>query len=708
MDRRRLCVEVVGARNLESPQSVDAYCVVGLCDVKPKKERGRRGNHLAAAPSFRSATVTASTNPTWSHVAEFVAPARPATVRVRVQLFSEKNFFFDMFPSSITSSSEDDEGGEREPTLPSARAGTSRHGFGKETKKDFGVMKSLIAKPKIVTKEVKGIHDSDSDDVVTLSEEEDDDEDDERFNGADEEWPVIEEYTAKASEDVSAAQESNDDEMIGVVEINTSLLCKSTRVVTDMWYTLGGTRSGEVRIRTLWYERSKKGALTAQDREALFQEHLSRSAATAMSDHYGFSIPDSSRKEWAHLRSYEDCREERRVEEWTKMYGAQFPERLRRCPFPSEEGEATCGESLSLNQLARAGIPRHLRERVYMNLSGANEKKANAGPEYYAGLVKQTTSMDTVTFRQIELDIDRTFGHSGTTICTESGRDQLRRTLRAYSLRNPSVGYCQDVSDQHYASCVVSRCFKFQGLNFIVAFLMLMADEEAVFWLLAVFCEDLYPGYYTPAMADIQTDMLVLKQLIAEELPELDEFTSEVGLPLELLGSQWLLCLFTTTFPSETVFRIFDCIFTEGSHFVFPVIMAHLRQLEPVLLGRTEFQGVLSSIKDAENACFDGDLFIAAAGKEAERIHASRIQVLREEHRGSVHNEMQRAERARAFNQQLDVMYQIPAFSTYAAGLLRFFHEEAEVSSRSDVAFVLTLLCHGLVWIAEHSKHWSR
>ncbi|RLN89226.1 hypothetical protein BBJ28_00002616 [Nothophytophthora sp. Chile5] len=647
MDRRRLCVEVVGARNLESPQSVDAYCVVGLCDVKPKKERGRRGNHLAAAPSFRSATVTALTNPTWSHVAEFVAPARPATVRLRVQLFSEKNFFFDMFPSSTTSSSGDDEEGEREPTLPSARAGAGRHGSGKEAKKDFGVMKSLFAKPKIVTKEVKGIHDSDSDDVVTLSEEEDDDEDDERFNGAGEEWPVIEEYMTTASEEANAVQESNDDEMIGVVEINTSLLCKSTRVVTDTWYTLGGTRSGEVRIRTLWYKRSKKGVLTAQDREALFQEHLSRSAATAMSDHYGFSIPDSSRKEWAHLRSYEDCREERRVEEWTKMYGAQFPEPLQRCPFPSEEEDGTCGESLSLNELARAGIPRHLRERVYMNLSGANEKKANAGPE----------------------------------------------TFRANIML--------------LVSCV-SRCFKFQGLNFIVAFLMLMADEEAVFWLLAVFCEDLYPGYYTPVMADIQTDMLVLKQLIAEELPELDEFTSEVGLPLELLGSQWLLCLFTTTFPSETVFRIFDCIFTEGSHFVFPVIMAHLRQLEPVLLGRTEFQGVLSSIKDAENACFDGDLFIAAAGKEAERIHASRIQVLRKEHRGSVRNEMQRAERARAFNQQLDVMYQIPAFSTYAAGLLRFFHEEAEISSRSDVAFVLTLLCHGLVWIAEHSKHWSR
>lgn len=67
---------------------------------------------------------------------------------------------------------------------------------------------------------------------------------------------------------------------------------------------------------------------------------------------------------------------------------------------------------------------------------------------------------------------------------------------------------------------------------------MLAVEEEAAFWLLAVVCEDLFPGYYTPTMAETQTDMLVLKELIADELPELDAFTAEVGLPLELLGSQ--------------------------------------------------------------------------------------------------------------------------------------------------------------------------
>ncbi|KAG7396463.1 TBC protein [Phytophthora boehmeriae] len=661
-NQKRLCVEVVGARNLESPESVDAYCVVGLCDVKPRQAQGRR---TAASPCFRSATVTASVNPTWGHVTEFVAPSRPATVRLRVQLFSEKNFFFDMFPPSSSGSWEEE---ERAKSEPARAAGSVKN----EIKSNL--VKAVLGKPM----STKGVHDSDSDDVVTLSEEED--EEDDELIGEEQDWPIIEENSTMET----VAADTIKDEVLGVVEINTSLLCKSSRAVTDSWYSLSGTRFGEVRIRTIWYERAK-GMLTAQDRETLFQEHWTRSAEKQMSDYYGFTIPESCRETWVHLRSYQDCREERRVEDWTRFYDAQMAERLRRCSYKEKDTE----EKELLVELVRAGIPRHLRERAYMSLSGSSEKQENAGPGYYANLVKEAETMETDTFRQIELDIDRTFGHSGTTVCTDSGRSQLRRILRAYSLRNPSVGYCQ-------------------GLNFIVAFLMLIADEEVVFWLLSVFCEDLYPGYYTPTMADIQTDMLVLKHLIAEELPRLDEFTSDVGLPLELLGSQWLLCLFTTTFPSETVFRIFDCIFTEGSAFVFPVIMAHLRRLEPTLLDLNEFHGVLSSIKDAENACIDGDLFMDAVCKEAEHISPSRIQKLRDEQRGSVRNEMQRAERARAFNQQLAIVYEIPAFSNYAAGLLRFFHEEAEVSSRSDVAFVLTMLCHGLVWFAEHSKRWSR
>lgn len=168
------------------------------------------------------------------------------------------------------------------------------------------------------------------------------------------------------------------------------------------------------------------------------------------------------------------------------------------------------------------------------------------------------------------------------------------------------------------------------------------------------------------------------------------------------------MCLFTTTFPSETVFRVFDCIFTEGSYFVFPVIIAHLRRLESQLLELHDFQSVLSTMKAAENCLLDADEFIQLAVEETVLVNVNRIALLREQHFISVRDEMQRADRAHALHRQLAIVYQIPAFSSSAARLLRFFHEEAEVSSRADVAFLLTLLCHGLVWLAEHSKYLRR
>ncbi|DBA02878.1 TPA: hypothetical protein N0F65_005905 [Lagenidium giganteum] len=580
--RKRLWVEVVGARNLESRQAIDAYCVV----------RVGCGRHSVGCQ--RSLTIPSTLHPTWEFAAEFDLPAgrHSAGDRVCIQVFNEKNFFFDMFPgnSSICSGS--------------------------------------------------GSASSDATDAG------------------------------------NEAEGEGTDEALGSVEISLGALCSRSRAATDRWYLLKGVRSGEIRVRTIVEALGVDGSQLAHrtKREAMLERHI---YSHPMRDHYGFKIPEHTAREWAHLKTYDECREERRVAEWETQFGVEF--------FAS----ACKVENATVRRLARAGIPRHWRERVYMNVSGAQEKKAKASPGYYQSLVGQLPAIESPSFRQIELDIDRTFGQSGTKICTEEGRATLRRILRAYSVRNPSVGYCQ-------------------GLNFIVGFLTLALREESAFWLLAVICEDLYPGYYTPTMADTQTDMLVLKDLIEDELPLLDDLTFNIGLPLELLGSQWLLCLFTTTFPSETVFRVFDCIVTEGSYFVFPAIVAHLRRLEPSLLGLRDFQAVLSAIKDAECSAFDSDDFIACALEEAERVNVQRVTALRDEHRVSVRDEMQRAARARALNSQLAVVYQIPAFSSYAANLLRFFHEEAEVSSRSDVAFLLTLLCHGLVWLAEHSRRWRK
>lgn len=140
---------------------------------------------------------------------------------------------------------------------------------------------------------------------------------------------------------------------------------------------------------------------------------------------------------------------------------------------------------------------------------------------------------------------------------------------------------------------------------------------------------------------------------------------------------------------------------------MFPVIVAHLRRLEPLLLALEDFHDVLSTIKAAECASYDADELIDAVMCESARIQPHRLEELREISRGSLRDERERTLRVRALNEQLAIAYDMPVFSTYAASLARFY-EQAEGASRSDVAFILSLLCHGLVWVAEHSRQWAR
>lgn len=56
-------------------------------------------------------------------------------------------------------------------------------------------------------------------------------------------------------------------------------------------------------------------------------------------------------------------------------------------------------------------------------------------------------------WKEIEADLDRVFVNGRTRVNTSTGTASMRRVLRAYSLRNPAVGYCQ-------------------GMNFVVGLLL--------------------------------------------------------------------------------------------------------------------------------------------------------------------------------------------------------------------------------------------
>ena len=66
-------------------------------------------------------------------------------------------------------------------------------------------------------------------------------------------------------------------------------------------------------------------------------------------------------------------------------------------------------------------------------------------------------------------------------------------------------------------------------------------------------------------MRGIKGDLLLLRLLVREKLPEVFQKFEEMGLPLEQYFADHMLTLFSTMFSPAMVFRIWDLIFLEGS-----------------------------------------------------------------------------------------------------------------------------------------------
>jgi hypothetical protein len=117
----------------------------------------------------------------------------------------------------------------------------------------------------------------------------------------------------------------------------------------------------------------------------------------------------------------------------------------------------------------------------------------------------------------------------------------------SYAVYDPVVGYCQ-------------------SLNFIAAILMLYMKEEQAFWTLTTVVQNTLPaGYYTDGMQGLRADHRVLTALFAQKMPALHAHLTALDVPLEPVSTQWLMCMYLNVLPMNSVLRIWDAIFCEGS-----------------------------------------------------------------------------------------------------------------------------------------------
>ena len=143
-----------------------------------------------------------------------------------------------------------------------------------------------------------------------------------------------------------------------------------------------------------------------------------------------------------------------------------------------------------------------------------------------------------------------------------SGQSELFKVLKAYSVYNPTEGYCQ-------AQAPIAA-----------ALLMCMPAEEA-FWCLVCICENYIPGYYSSGMEAIQLEGDVLFGLLKKVSPSVHRHLKKQGIEPILYMTEWFLCLFTRTLPWACVLRIWDMFLFEGVKILFRVGLVLLRSTLP-------------------------------------------------------------------------------------------------------------------------------
>ncbi|CAN6472145.1 unnamed protein product [Victoria cruziana] len=213
-------------------------------------------------------------------------------------------------------------------------------------------------------------------------------------------------------------------------------------------------------------------------------------------------------------------------------------------------------DTILLKRLIRKGIPPVLRPKVWFSLSGAAKKRSMAPDSYFADLLKAVMDKVTPATLQIDHDLPRTFP-SHPWLDTPEGHASLRRVLVGYSFRDSDVGYCQ-------------------GLNYVAALLLLvMKTEEDAFWMLATLLENvLVNDCYTDNLSGCHVEQRVFKDLLSKKCPRIAGHLEAMGFDVSLVATEWFLCLFSKSLPSETTMRVWDVLFNEGVNVLFRVALA--------------------------------------------------------------------------------------------------------------------------------------
>ncbi|KDO27711.1 hypothetical protein SPRG_07340 [Saprolegnia parasitica CBS 223.65] len=261
--------------------------------------------------------------------------------------------------------------------------------------------------------------------------------------------------------------------------------------------------------------------------------------------------------------------ENHRTQKWIAMTG--------KCTY-DEWQSVKLRHSAKLKSRIRKGIPEALRGLAWPHLSGASMMMQN-----HPGMYRDLLATAHIPCEEtISRDIGRTFPkHHLFKDAQSIGQGALMNILKAYSVYDPDVGYCQ-------------------GMGFISALFLSYMPEEHTFWqLVAVLNQKKFglADMYRPGMPRVVEIIAIFDACIRLYLPKLGTHMDNEGLHPTMYATQWFVTIFAYSFPFEFVTRVWDIFLHEGWKIVYRVAIALLKISEKALLGK-KFEKIMEFFKE--------------------------------------------------------------------------------------------------------------
>lgn len=230
----------------------------------------------------------------------------------------------------------------------------------------------------------------------------------------------------------------------------------------------------------------------------------------------------------------------------------------------------------------KEGVPKSRRGEIWQfiamqyRLRHRLSNKQSPPDISYKELLKQLTAQQ----HAILVDLGRTFPtHPYFSAQLGAGQLSLFNLLKAYSLLDQEVGYCQ-------------------GISFVAGVLLLHMSEEQAFEMLKFLMYDLgFRKQYRPDMVSLQIQMYQLSRLLHDYHRDLYNHLEENEISPSLYAAPWFLTLFASQFPLGFVARVFDIIFLQGTEVIFKVALSLLSNHEALIMECESFENIVDFLK---------------------------------------------------------------------------------------------------------------